>query len=210
MTQNEIQAKLRAALDEGVTREKDVVYILCQTRKLVDAPNDGRHFALRLYCHWALHVDLTHSNHTLPFLSRVDSFLEHELNRADMNVAEQHRMFREFVFLDTFRSELREFLVRYNLPTQICDEDPRWHDFLRVYAEIIENGSLYCGAEGLKLVKGVTFSKGRETPTDNYFPFHLKWTILLQEDGKEVELEVNAASMPHGGDMIIHSMKLPT
>jgi hypothetical protein len=209
MTQNEIQAKLRAALDEGVTKEKDVVYILCQARKLVDAPQDGRHFALRLYCHWALHVDLMDRTHTLPFLSRVDSFLEHERNRDDMNVTEQHLMFREFVFLDTFRSELREFLVRYDLPTQICDEDLCWHNFLTVYAGVIENGSLYCGTEGLKLVKGVKFSKGGRTAPDGYFPFHLKWTILLQEDGKEIELEVNAAPMPHGGDMIIHSMKLP-
>jgi len=42
MTQNEIQAKLRLALNEAITREKDVVYILCQTRKLIDAPQDGR------------------------------------------------------------------------------------------------------------------------------------------------------------------------
>lgn len=117
-------------------------------------------------------------------------------------------MFREFVFLDTFRSELREFLVRYDLPTQICDEDPHWHNFLTIYAEVIENGSLYCEAQGLKRVEGVRFSKGRRTAT-NYFPFHLKWTILLQ-GGKEVELEVNAAAIPHGGDMIIHSMKLPS
>jgi hypothetical protein len=71
-----------------------------------------------------------------------DRFLEGELNRRDMDVPEQHRMFREFVFLDTFRSELREFLVRYDLPTQICDEDPHWHNFLTIYAEVIENGSL--------------------------------------------------------------------
>lgn len=92
MTQNEIQAKLRLALNEAITREKDVVYILCQTRKLIDAPQDGRHFALRLYCHWALHIDLNFSRHTQPFLSRVDRFLEGELNRRDMDVPEQHRI----------------------------------------------------------------------------------------------------------------------
>ena len=59
MTANAIVDKLRAAISEPVDSECKVVYILAETRKLLETyPPDPLPFALKLYCHWALHVDL--------------------------------------------------------------------------------------------------------------------------------------------------------
>jgi hypothetical protein len=175
---------LRQALSEDISREKDVMYILSESRKLLERAGNAGHFALRLYCHWALHADLTRPNTTLDFLRRVDSFIEGELDHRKLRVSDNYRMFHEFIYLDTFRKELREFFVSFGLPTALCDEDQRWHDFLKLYAGIIEDGSLYCGDDvaeakkkGLKLIKGVTFSRGRSAPPDSYFPFCLSWKV---------------------------------
>lgn len=54
-----IVEKLRSELVGQVDTEPKVVYLLCQIRKLLEkeglanAPRD-----LKLFCHWALHVDL--------------------------------------------------------------------------------------------------------------------------------------------------------
>src|ERR1043166_6149156 len=110
---DQIVEKLRSVLADGVDSECKVVYILCETRKLLDKyPIDPIPVALRLYCHWALHIDLSHPSTTAPLLSRIDDFVSSVL-AGNTDVVGEHRMFREFVFLDTFRDQFRLFLKSY-------------------------------------------------------------------------------------------------
>ncbi len=207
--EKQIIEKLRAALSNEVDNECKVVYILCESRKLLEKhPPDPVPFALKLYCHWALHVDLTFPKTTAPFLERVDKFAADVL-AGKPNVAEQHQMLREFVFLDTFRQQLRQFLKSYDLPTAVCDEDPRWHEFLKQYAGIIEDGSLSCQDKTgrLKLVREVIFTKGGPKTSGTYIPFDLSWNIVLL-NGRTLTVEVSAAALPDGNEMIFHAIRL--
>lgn len=207
--EKQIIEKLRAALSNEVDNECKVVYILCESRKLLEkySPNPTP-FALKLYFHWALHVDLTHPGTTFPFLEQVDKFAASIL-AGKPNVVEQNQMFREFVFLETFRQQLARFLKFYDLPTAVCDEDPRWHEFLKLYAGIIEDGSLSCQDKTgrLKLVSEVIFTKGRPITSGTYIPFDLSWNIVLL-DGRTMTVEVNAAALPGGNEMISHAIRL--
>jgi hypothetical protein len=197
MTENAIVEKLQIALSDAVDSECKVVYILAEARKLLETyPPDPMLFALKLYCHWALHVDLDNPRTTLPFLERADKYATSVL-AGNQDMVEEHRMLREFVYLDTFRKQFKEFLQAYNLPTGICDQDLRWHEFLKHYAGVIEDGSLSCQAKAhpLKLIKEVVFSRGR-TPAnskDFFIPFGLAWTIVLA-DGRKLTVEVQASA----------------
>jgi hypothetical protein len=62
-----------------------------------------------MYCHWALHVDLTNPGTTEPFLVRVDKFVESFL-AGSRDIVEEQRMFREFAFWAHFVSSFRNFL----------------------------------------------------------------------------------------------------
>ena len=204
MTEKSIVAKLRDALSDAIDSECKVVYILAETRKLLETyPPDPLPFALKLYCHWALHVDLDKPGTTLLFLEKVDIFAASGLEGTSDMLAE-HRMLREFVFLDSFREQFRQFLQTFNLPTAVCDEDSRWNEFLTHYAGVIEDGSLSCKAKAnsLKLVSEVVFTKGRiaAASENSYTPFRLAWTIALL-DGRKLTIEVNA-SAPNGDEAI--------
>ncbi len=210
MTQNAIVDKLRVALSGAVDSECKIVYLLAESRKLLETyPPDPVPFALKLYCHWALHVDLENPRITLPFLERADKYAASVL-AGNQDIVEEHRMLREFVFLDTFRQQFKQFLQAYNLPTGICDENPHWHEFLRHYAGVIEDGSLSCQAKAhpLKLINEVVFTKGRTAPTSQsfYILFGLAWTIVLL-DGRKLTVEVKA-SAPNGDEMILHATTL--
>jgi hypothetical protein len=197
-----IVGKLRAALNDGVDSECKVVYVLAETRKLLEpSPLDSFPFALKLYCHWALHVDLENRGTTLPFLEKVEAYVEGVL-AGNTDIVAEHRMSREFVFLDTFRKQFAHFLKAYALPTVLCDEDSRWHEFLKHYAGVIEDGSLSCNArtQPLKLVREVVFTRGRVAEPGSYLPFGLAWTIILI-DGRKLTVEVRA-SAPGGREMI--------
>jgi hypothetical protein len=206
---NAIVEKLRDVLTSGINSECKVVYVLCEARKLLDALRPAPvPFALRLYCNWALHVDLDHSNTTLPFLQRVDDFVNSVFAGAEGNPALEYQVFSEFVFLDSFRNQFKQFLAEHALPTALCDQDALWHQFVTHYAGIIEDGSLSCDGKKLPLrwVREVTFTKGNARE-DGYIPFDLTWQIDLL-DGRAIVVDVYASDFPAGGKMIFHGMKI--
>src|SRR5581483_2669246 len=189
-----------------------VIYVLCELRKLLDKyPLDPSPIALRMYCHWALHIDLTNPGTTSSFLARVDEFVSNVLTGYGRNVVEENRMFREFVYLETFREQLRTLLRAYHLPTAVCDNDSHWSEFLTHYAGIIEDGSLSCEAKTQRFtyVKEVIFSKGRARPSDAFVPFDMVWDIVLV-DGRNMSVEVHTAQFPDGTPMMIHGIRLPS
>jgi hypothetical protein len=58
MTEDAIVTKLRGALSKTVDSEAKVLYLLAESRKLLETyPSDPRPIALKIYCHWALHVN---------------------------------------------------------------------------------------------------------------------------------------------------------
>ena len=136
--------KMRNTLASKIDSECKVVYLLCEARKLLDKyPPDPMPFALKLYYHWALHVDLTMGGTTLPFLQRVDDFVASSyapgVPRDD---AAEQRMYHELHILSTCMDKFREFLAGYGLPTDVCDDAAEWRTLLQHYAGVIEDGTM--------------------------------------------------------------------
>ena len=207
---NAIIDKLRTTLESRIDSEGKVVYLLCQVRKLLDAnPPDPSLFSLRLYCHWALHVDLDKKGTTLPFLKQVDEYVASVYaGGVPMNFAAEELMRREFGFLYTFKGRLQDFLAAYGLPTDVCDDPAQWRAFLQHYAGVIEDGKIFCSAKGIALnhVKEVIFSKGRQSlaGVEALLPFDLAWTIVLL-DGKKLTVNANARISERTGEPVISS-----
>ena len=111
----DIIGKLREHLSKPVDTECSVVYLLAEIRKLLDRDKpDPKPFALWMYCHWALHVDLTKSNTTRRFLKQVDDFITSIVAGFPPNgtytLIDSHNLFEDFVYLDAFRTQLRDIL----------------------------------------------------------------------------------------------------
>jgi hypothetical protein len=195
----DIVSKLRNHLAKPITDEPGVVYLLCEARKLLEKERpDPKPFALWMFCHWALHVDLSKSNTTLEFLRRVDNFVTNTVagfaGNGPWSFLDEHRLFREFVYLDNFRNQLKELLSSYSLPTDLCDQDDRWFAFLSAYGGVIEDGTLSSEtskSESLTAVEKVTFRKGAQLSSQNHVSFTIQWDIVLK-DGRVCRTEVDA------------------
>jgi len=200
--------KLGAAVAADIASECQVVYILAEARKLLEKyPPDPTPFALKMYCHWALHVDLTNPGTTERFLGQIDNFVESVIaGGKDINL--EHRVFHEFAYWETFRTQFREFLRAYGLQTAICDEEKRWHEFLRYYARVIEDGSLCCQSktQRLKYVRKVVFEKRTPRSAPNLAPFDLAAHIVLI-DGRALTVDVSACPLPDGSPMLAFGIK---
>jgi hypothetical protein len=197
----DIVGKLRDHLALPVDTEPAVMYLMAEVRKLLDR-DDPQHknLALWMYCHWAVHVDLTNTNTTLHFLEQVDDFITDTVAGLTPNrpykLIDSHRLFREFVYWEAFRKQLTDVLKSYGLPTDLCDEDPKWFAFLTAYAGVIEDGALSSESkkkDTLKAVDKVTFSKGH-TPFSStaHLPFSIQWDIVLK-DGRECRATLEAS-----------------
>jgi hypothetical protein len=206
---DQIVGKLARILRDRLDGECKVVYILAECRKLMEKyPPDPVPLALKMYCHWALHVDLTQPATTGDFLTKIDDFV-HSVLSGSSDIVEEYRIFREFAFLDSFRAQFRAFLKSYDLPTQLCEEDRRWHEFLNYYGKVIEDGTLRCVSKSrrLQFVSQVNISKAEPRPGDAIAPFDLAWEIVLQ-DGKIIDVDVYGAPMPDGQQMLVHGIQV--
>jgi hypothetical protein len=165
--------------------ERDAVYLMCEIRKLLDyADRAHKPTALRMYCHWALHVDLNRPGTTEPFVKRIDDVIS-KFMAGPLTVEQvtlQHALVAELGFFERFRLDLRDCFRQHNLPTDLCDDDNRWFAFLEAYMGVIEDGSLLCN---LNNIQGVSFTKATATMTPNDLPFALKWVVWLQQPSKE-------------------------
>jgi hypothetical protein len=182
--QNAIVAKLEKHLAGSMDSEPDAVYLMCEVRKLQEYDDPSRKpTPLRMFAHWALHVDLTSKGTTEPFIKRVDDVVSDFLSGAvtSKGLADQHALIEEFASFDTFRSELGSFLQMHNLPTAICDDDARWFKFLEAYMGVVEDGALLCP---LNTVTGVRFSTTASFMRPSNTSFAAKWLISLKTPHK--------------------------
>jgi hypothetical protein len=193
---DDIVRKLREQLAQEVGTECQVVYILCEARKLMEKYGASPDLlALKLYCHWALHIDLCGKDTVGPFLERIDQFMydSFDPNGHGVSPANQEAI-RELVYLDSFRNQFRRFLEAYELPNDICSNDGRWGKFLAAYSKVIEDGSLIWKVPtvGLKMIRGMTFTRKSMPPgTDSRNAFTIGWDILLR-DGKTLALSLHS------------------
>lgn len=152
--QNAIVKKLRGVLDGPVDTEPLAVYVLCEARKLLDYEDPTRQpTSLRMFCHWASHVDLAGRGTTEPFVQRVDHVVTNVLSgttTADTLAAER-ALVQEFASFDTFRTHLGEFLERHSLPTTLRDRDDAWYAFLEACSQRVLTGFISLSAVALTL-----------------------------------------------------------
>ena len=211
MTQNAIIAKLNATMQEPVDSECKVVYALCEIRKASKGRPDSSSAICIKHALPTGHCTSTYMARipSLPFCGRSTptstGFL---LGPEDLSAS--HKMVRDFVVLDTFRAQLRDFLQAVRVRTDLVDDDAAWNEFVAQYAGVIEDGSLAIRSEnhGLEHVKQVTFTKGREVLGEfSQLPFDMMWTIALL-DGRSLEVEVNGAGQMLGGRLRVHGAEV--
>jgi len=72
----DIASRLRGHLSKAIETEPDVVYLMAEVRKLLDRDDkEHNNKAIWMYCHWALHVDLTKGGTTGQFLKTIDRWV---------------------------------------------------------------------------------------------------------------------------------------
>lgn len=212
----DIVSKLDEHLSKGVGTECEVVYLLAEIRKLLerDMPK-AQPSALRMFCHWALHVDLTNAHTTQQFLELVDKWIVHSvagfLETHPWTISQEYYLFKDFMYLDAFRRQLSTFLGQYGLSRDIAEDDNKWYNFLAAYGGVIEDGSLSIKANPnpLQAVDEIIFSKAAASEEDQHLPFSIQWDVRLK-DGRMLRTIVGAVPSEKRTFAHIHLIATPS
>ena len=201
-------------LSKPITDEPGVVYLMAQVRKLLEKDDSTKlNKALWMYCHWALHVDLTSPGTTMDFLKRVDCWVTNTvaylIPSGSWAPIDEYHLLREFIYLESFRHQLRGFLGGYGLPLSLCELDAVWYEFVKAYSCVIEDGTLSTKPykeDELGAVRSVAFTKGQELTPDDHVSLIVVWTIELKDDRT---LRTNMETAPAGrGKMFAHHLEV--
>jgi hypothetical protein len=143
-------AKLRALLSAPIENEEQLLSLLVNTRKALDAePGGVQGFStLRFHCDWMVHHALSgrgaakligHVDHYQDVI--VDNSVPGNLAPLDASTFTALAEMDDLMYFRRFRWELRAFLQRHQLPEDAIDDD-QWPEFLKLYISAAQSSPL--------------------------------------------------------------------
>ncbi len=145
-----IIAKLRALVSAPIENEEQLLSLLVNTRKALDAEPGGvpGFSTLRFQCDWMVHHALS-GRGAAKLIGRIDHYQDvivdnsmHE-NPTPLDAAAFTALAKmdDLMYFRRFRSELRAFLQRHQLPEDSIADD-RWPEFLKLYISAVHSSPL--------------------------------------------------------------------
>ena len=147
---NDNLSKLDEELRQEITSERQVVYVLVETRKILEGSGKTDGFeTLDFFCNWAVHTQMDRTS-AKALVRKVDQHFA-KLLGSGLNVQESGWL-DELLSLDSFRTQFLNFLRTHGLPEEICG-DQAWPIFLHYYARVIQDCPLLCVCEDESLTQ---------------------------------------------------------
>ena len=156
------KVKLKLLLQKKVLSESEYVHVLVLIRKELEIlkdnnPTDYSKFDhLKLFCDWTLHMVIDRSV--------TGSFLIVNINKTLNDVKHSHT--EEVIkkvsssLISKFGDQMKDFLVKNSLPTDIVDDGHRWRDLLRNILEIISQNPVILRPKHEANVTGAPLKEG--------------------------------------------------
>jgi hypothetical protein len=186
-----ILTKLAVELQEPISTERQVVYIMVELRKLMELNKDGAQYpALKFHCDWVAHPLLTG-----PQAQEIVKLFDRSQELDDNATLAQCQPDMSFMArlgpvltMTNFRNQLNVYLRSQGLDASIPNEDEQWATFLTYYAGVIEDCPLRCEGRNLRYVEEVSLRVLDVLPpraVSGGFQLAIEWNWKSKVTGKE-------------------------
>lgn len=152
--------KLVTELDQPITSERQVVYILVELRKLLEregALKDNRYRSLKVCCDWTVHskLDQRLANEITELFDQYEARYRREpVGVSQANMPE----LVEFCDHTRFRAQFIAACDSFGIPTANAEDDQWWNSFLQQFSEVIRDCPLEANPNKTTYVTRVTAS----------------------------------------------------
>jgi hypothetical protein len=182
---SEIIRKLQAELDQPISSERQVVYILVELRKLLEQQEMLTNFkTLKLCCDWAVHPRLDWAP-AQEIINYFDGY-EKEYRRSGIGVAQYNlRPMLDFLEHKKFRRELIAACEEGGMSADAFSEDQSWRSFILHYTGVIEDCPFEAKADNTEFVTKVTAQVVPSSISEVIIPgkASIQWTWETKDGG---------------------------
>lgn len=132
----EIVDKLNLFLDKHApfTEECQVVYMLVETRKVLDRDNNPKYPTLRFYCNWSVHTDKNPTKEMEAVMNDIYQDIKKQI--ANPALVSGKTKIIGFMYMEDLQAEMAKFLQEYQLPISLTKEN-NWLEFLKLFVKIL-------------------------------------------------------------------------
>lgn len=184
--QNDIIEKLTKELNNGITTEAQTVYLLVQIRKLMEHNSQKPFDTLKMFCDWALHIELFRNRQIIELLKEFDEAMERIANGSGPS---QY----DYLSLKKFKEAMKDFLVEFNLPENIL-RSGEWSAFVRLYLSIVSDCPVTRKDYPFKFIEEISISgwlpdNAPQEYLEQREGFYVQWRVI-KKDGTHLRWEV--------------------
>lgn len=184
--QNDILEKLTKELNDGITTEAQTVYLLVQIRKLMEHNSPKTFDTLKMFCDWALHIELSRNRQIIELLKEFDEAMERSANGYGPS---KH----DYLSLKKFKEAMKDFLIELSLPKNILGSR-EWSAFVRLYTSVVSDCPVTGKDYPFKFIEEISMSDWQpDSALPEYFEqregFYLQWRVI-KKDGTHMRWEV--------------------
>jgi hypothetical protein len=185
----DIAEKLNREFEEPIRSERQVVYILVETRKLLEQAAVLESFpGFKLCSDWAVHPKLRG-----PAAQQILAYFNaYEIERAKSDVtlhAFQPKPLQDFLSLKSFRDEMMVALSAYGVEVGRIATDEFWQPFVQCYMDLIRDCPLEAWEQNATHVTHVSASAWPEEMAGQIFPgkrvVQWNWTLKGTKEVKD-------------------------
>ena len=139
MACNEIIEKIDSFLSghSSLTEECHVVYLMVESRKILDHENNGRYPLLRFYCDWAVHTEKSRATHVIRKIME-DLYEDAKKILANPAMTRSGSPVMGFAYMENLKDEIKAFHEAHELPTDLRNENG-WINFVSLLVKVLEN-----------------------------------------------------------------------
>jgi hypothetical protein len=167
---NDIVEKLNREFSQDIVDERQVVYILVETRKLLEQQDSLKNFrAFKLCSDWAVHPKLNQASAQF-VLGYFDAY-EAEYRKSGVTVAESKlQPLLDFMSHTKFREEFIGAIEPHGVRVDRLASDEFWREFIQRYSAVVQDCPLEAQARTTQFVNHVTCLAWREDRANALYP----------------------------------------
>lgn len=166
MARDEIREKLETLMtqEDFVGKECCVVYLMVESRKLLEHLNAGQEYSLlKFYCDWIVH---TKKDRSMTGITEIADKIDALVSKGQKLSHAEYDEILDFIRMPELRRELIKFLKTNKLPVEICEQDNMWRRFAKTLAEVLTGQPILNPTKSIKSIEISSFSDGAMVDID--------------------------------------------
>lgn len=125
-------------LEETKISESEIVYLLMETRKLIEHNGNNNYQIVKFYCDWIVHTKKDRITSSMKkIIEKMYSSVKYQIdNPFQLNA---RLITSDFAYFKDLKTEIKKLYKSNNIASKFIENDNKWNMFISILVKILEN-----------------------------------------------------------------------